>query len=191
MARVTLVFKGTSPLLMHNVQLADPDNEFSKQIAEYTRKRKKTEEDRAAISRIEWMGGLYLGDGGPVVPTQNVRKCLIQTGKITRQGTSVQRAFIPLGLEVPLKYDGPRKPSELIEIPRFIHRAPAKVGTSTVIRTRPCFPEWEFAVEAEVMTDVLDLDDFTELVSRAGVVEGIGDGRSMGYGRFEATVKPE
>lgn len=191
MARVTLRLEGTSPLLMHNVQLADPDNEFAKEISNYTSKRRKTEEDRVGISHWEWLGGLYLGEGGPVIPTQNVKKSLIQTGKISRLGTAVQRAFIPIGLEVPLEYDGPRTPSELWELKRFVHRAPAKVGTSTVIRTRPCFPDWAITVEAEVLTDVLDLDDFTDLVARAGIVEGLGDGRSMGYGRYTGVVKGE
>lgn len=189
--QVRLIFTGSTPLLMHNVQLADPENEFAKNIKAMTSKRKKTEDDYAVVAKNEFFGGLYLNADGPCIPTQNVRKCLIETGKITRAGKTIQRAFIPLTLEVPLLYDGPRNPEGLWDggKSRFVHRANAKVGTSTVMRTRPCFPEWRVEVDAELLTNVINIEDFDELVGLSGTVEGLGDGRSMGYGRFEAVVK--
>lgn len=180
---------GNSPLLMHNVQLADPDNEFSRAISQITGKRKKSEEDRAAIARLEFLGGLYIGQGGLVVPTQNFRKSLIEAAKVKKLGKAVQRSVHMHGLDVPLIYTGPKDPEALWADKKFVHRAPAKVGTSTVVRTRACFTEWSATFDAEVLTDVLDIDEFERLCSSAGVVEGIGDGRSMGFGRYSAIVK--
>lgn len=186
---VRVELTGTSPLLMHNVQLADPDNEFAKAIAAVTSKRKKTEEDRISISHLEFLGGLYVGQAGIVLPTQNFRKSLIEAGKVNKLGKTVQRAVHMYGLESALKFDGPRDPEQLWQAGKFTHRAPAKVGTSTVVRTRPVFTEWSVEFDAEVLTEVLDIDTFVELTARAGVVEGIGDGRSMGFGRYGAVVK--
>jgi hypothetical protein len=41
------------------------------------------------------------------------------------------------------------------------------------------------------VTETLDLDDFEAIVQAAGVVEGLGDNRINGMGRFTALVKHE
>src|SRR5438128_2426520 len=51
---------GTTQYAQHNVQLADPDNHWAREIAAITKKRTKTEEDRQAIQRLEFLGGLYV-----------------------------------------------------------------------------------------------------------------------------------
>ena len=51
---IKLELTGTTPLLMHNISLADPDNPFVKEIQTYTSKRKKTEDDRRRSSG--WSG---------------------------------------------------------------------------------------------------------------------------------------
>ncbi len=53
--RVSINLLGTTPLLVHNVQLADPDNTFTKEIAAITSKRKKTPEDRQAWTWSGWL----------------------------------------------------------------------------------------------------------------------------------------
>ena len=103
---IKLEITGVSPLLMHNISLADPDNPIVREIATYTSKRKKTEDDRRAIERLEWFGGLYVEDGRIVVPTGNIRRCLVEAGKITRQEYQVARAIQFTEMSVPLIHDG-------------------------------------------------------------------------------------
>jgi len=38
------------------------------------------------------------------------------------------------------------------------------------------------------MTDILNASDFISLVEAAGIIEGMGDARRIGYGRFTAEV---
>jgi hypothetical protein len=38
------------------------------------------------------------------------------------------------------------------------------------------------------MTEILNLRDFVALVEVAGIIEGVGDARRIGYGRFTAVV---
>jgi hypothetical protein len=59
LTRVQAKITGTSPVLLHNCQLANPRNWFTKQLKEVSSKRKKTEQDHDLLSQIEWLGGLY------------------------------------------------------------------------------------------------------------------------------------
>jgi hypothetical protein len=190
MAKVTIEFSGSTPLLCHNIRLSDPDDPITKAIAEITSKRKKTDEDRKEIGRLEWFGGLYTVDGiaGPVMPTGNLRKCLIQAAKISRLGTAVQRALHFHDLYVPIIYDGPKDAEHLSKDTSYIHRASVGVGQNRVIRVRPQFPSWAIVASAELLEDVLGMDDLKLIVARAGLIEGLGDNRVNGYGRFEGQV---
>lgn len=188
---VTIEMVGKTPLLMHNIQLSDPDNEWTKAIAEITKKRKKTEEDRREIERLEWFGGLILAPGmveGPAWKTESVRKCFINAGKITKQGTAVARALSFADLYVPLLYDGPRDIQKLWENPVYRNRASVGVGTSRVMRMRPQFFPWSLYISALLLDTVMDLSDLERIVETAGLAEGTGDNRINGYGRFTGKV---
>lgn len=189
--KVRISIAGTSPLLMHNIQLADPDNDIVREIATYTGKRKRTEDDRRAIARLEWYGGLYLGASGPAMPTGNIRKALINAAKITKQGTAVQRALHFTDIDVPLVYDGSRDIDVLFKNPAHHHRAAVGIGNKRTMRDRPKFSEWAVVADAEFLEDVLDLSDFVRVVERAGLAEGLGDGRALGFGRFEGKVEEQ
>jgi len=187
--RVVTRLVGTSPLLQHNIQLANPDNEWSKRISAFTAKRKKTEEDRQAISRLEFQGSLYTDEGKVVVPTTNVRKCFQETAKVTKQGKSIVRAVNALDLNVPLVYQGPQTVEGLVDDQTFYDTTMVGVGTKRVLRTRPLFRSWAVSVEWELVTAAMDYDDFVKIVVLAGTIEGLGDNRTGGYGRFEAEVE--
>jgi hypothetical protein len=189
--RVTTRLVGTSPLLQHNIQLANPDNEWAKRISAVTAKRKKTEEDRQLISRLEFQGSLYVDGGEVVVPTTNVRKCFQETAKVTKQGKQIVRAVNAVQLNVPLVFKGPQTVGELVDDQTFYDTTMVGVGMKRVLRTRPIFRQWAVQVEWELVTDAMDFDDFVKIVNLAGVIEGLGDNRTGGYGRFEAEVSTQ
>lgn len=188
---ITLEFVGTSPLLCHNAQLADPDNDICREIAKINAKRKKTEEDRADREKLEWIGGLYIPEGAdrPVLPTQNIRKCLINAAKITRAGKSVERALYFADMWVPIAYEGPRDPEALYKATGAKNRSLVVVQRNRLVRVRPQFSEWAVVAKATLLENVLSLDDLRDIVESAGLMEGIGDGRSIGYGRFRGALK--
>lgn len=188
--RIQIELTGVSPLLMHNIHLADPDNEFVKQIAEITAKRKKTEDDRRAIERLEWFGGLYTQDGvGVVMPTRSIRKCLIEAAKISKQGKQLGRAVAFTDLNVPLTYDGPDDLEKLFAADGSQNRAMVGIAQRRIVRVRPQFTTWAIVAEAHLLTEVMDADDLFRIVQLAGVTEGLGDNRVNGYGRFTGEVK--
>jgi hypothetical protein len=187
--QIQIQLVGTTPLLQHNVQLADPDNAVVQEIKAITGKRKKTEDDRRAIEKLEWFGGLYIGENGPVMPTSMIRKCLINAARITKAGKQVERALLFSEFDVPLVYEGPRKPEDLFKDAKFHHRAMVGVQRAKTVRVRPKFPKWAVTAKAELLTDVLDLDELKRILALAGTAEGVGDGRSIGFGRFVGEVK--
>jgi hypothetical protein len=192
MAHVTIEMTGTSPLVLHNIRLSDPFDPMTKQIAELTKKRRKTEEDHHNIAKLEWFGGLYTDDTGTmpglVVPCANLRKCLINTARTTKQGKQVERALAFTSMVVPLRYDGPTDLDALYALEAHCYRTAVRVSTSVVQRMRPRFPIWRLQAEAFLLEDLLDLDDVQRIVALAGLIEGIGDGRTLGFGRFEGKV---
>jgi len=184
---VTLI--GTTPLLMHNPRMVDPQFELNRMIKEFTGKRKKTDEDLRQIEKLEWYGGLYEQNGVIVQPTSKVRKCLINTGKINKLGTAVTKALSFANLNVPLVYDGPTNIDAVFSDQRFHSRLSVGIGKKRVMRVRPSFLPWSLVVTGLFVEDAgINWDEFVSIVQLAGVVEGIGDNRVNGYGRFIGTV---
>ena len=186
---MTTVLTGTSPLVMHNPQLADPDNKWSKAIAPIAKKRTKTDEDRWTIYKLKFLGGLYIGQGGVVVPAPNIHKCFRDAAVLRKLGSTVDRAIVPLSPEFPLEYDGPRDPEELWQQPKHRYLTTIVVRRNRIPHMRPWFPSWQLTAEWELVTEQMDMDDLTEVVQTAGLLIGLGDARVKGMGRFSAVVK--
>lgn len=187
--RIQLTMKSTSPLVMHNVSLADPSNSVTKAIAQITDKGSNmSDDDRLEVAKLEFHGGLYLGRGGPVVPSQNIIRTIANAAKVRRLGKDIERSMITTALEFPLIYKGPKDAAGLWANETFRYSAAVRVGRGVVSRMRPRFPEWQVTSEWELMTDILNLRDFASIAESAGIIEGMGDNRRNGYGRFTADV---
>jgi hypothetical protein len=173
---------------MHNIRLADPLNEFARELKSITSKRKKTDEDHADMARVEFMGGIYWTEQlGPYLPAENILRTIQDGAKLSKQGKSVERGLIVLD-DAPLLYAGPRDREGLFADARFVDRRPVSIGQAKTVRTRPCFREWVAEVEAEVLTEVLDLDILARVTEDAGRYTGVGDYRPR-FGRFDASVE--
>jgi len=190
--KITIKVIGTSPLLMHNPQMVDPNFDLNRQIKALTAKRKKTDEDLADIERLEWYGGIYTeaSKGGVIVvqPTSKLRKCLVESARISKAGKQVERGLSFLALNTPLIYDGPRDIDELWASGNFKSRLSVGMMGKRVMRVRPQFSSWAMSAPAELLTDVLSLEDLQAIASLAGMAVGIGDNRVNGYGRFTVEV---
>jgi len=185
--RITL--QGTSPLLMHNPQMVDPEFEINREIKALTSKRKKTDEDLKNIARLEWYGGLYQSDGVIVQPTAKARKCIVNTARISKLGKAVERAISFSDVYVPLVYQGPKNIDEIWKSGNFVSRLSVGVNGKRVMRVRPSFSPWAMQIDGLFVEDAgLNFDELVRVVELAGQVEGIGDNRINGYGRFTGKV---
>lgn len=186
MATETLKLKlvGVSPLMMHNGQLADPTNKFTKAVKQISSRRKKTDEDFAELKRIEWLGGLYLDEKGEVAITADmILGCVIGGAKKNKNGPGAKAGVYEKAPFFKLVYDGPTKPEELYDDGRFCDYRGVKVGTARVMRSRPIFGSWSVSVALEVDTEIIDSKDVIQAIAVAGEKIGLGDYRPR-FGRF-------
>lgn len=191
---VEFILDGKSPILLHNPRMVDPQFEINREIKSITSKRKKTDEDLRRVEELEWWGGLYTeaGDEGEIVvqPTAKVRKCFIGAARISKEGKNVERALSFLDLNVPLIHDGPKDLKKLSQEQRFRSRLSVGVNGKRVMRCRPQFYPWRLIVRGVFIEDAgINWDTMCDIAALAGQVEGIGDNRVNGYGRFACTAK--
>jgi len=185
---INVTLAGTTQLLMHNEQLADPTNPIVREIKTITDKRKKTDEDLLRKLRLDFEGGLYWSPtAGPFLPTYNVKRAFVEGARLSKLGKAVERAFAPLEAEAALVYDGPRD-IEGMWAAGFRDVRSVKIGMQRVTRCRPSFPAgWRVSFRADLATDLLNLDEFGRCAATAGLLTGIGDYRAR-YGRFTVEV---
>lgn len=191
MRNFTLTLNGMTPMLMHNVQLADPLNKFVKASKPISGKRKKTDEDHLELARIEFMGSLYYDkELGPIMPANNIEACLREGAKRIKQGKNIERGLSIVDPVTPVLYDGPRDIDGLWGDgeSEFVNRASVKVQTSRVMRTRPVFNEWKIVVNGVFDETVLDEDTLDEICRLSGTRSGLGDWRPR-YGKFTHTLE--
>lgn len=192
---------GTSPLLMHNIQMANPLNPFTREMKRLRDEKKKVKKDEDAellimeqMSDVEFFGGLYLDPAdtakGPCLPALSLRGCAIEGGRLSREGKTVERAVgcVSATDMFRVEYDGPRDPKVLATLPAFRDMRMVDIQGSKVLRTRPVFNEWSVN-GARLWFDatLASAERIEEFVSTAGQACGVGDARSLRYGRFDVT----
>lgn len=186
---LTLAGDGDEPLIVHNGLLADRDYEWTRKLSEITSKRKKTDEDHDEVARLEWNGSLYFDDEiGPYLPGDNVRRCLLDAARLTKEGKNIERGVLRVSRKNRLQYDGPRTREKMWDDVRFRHRAIVKVGTSKVVRTRPKFVGWSATVTVDFDSSIIDGRDLVRIAQSAGNYIGLCDGRPFFGGRFTVEV---
>ena len=189
--RTLLQLTGKTPLVMHNVRLADKDDPITRQIKELTDKpgKNRTDADSASIEHLEFLGGLYYEKGfGVYVPTWNIVRCLERGGTITRDGTTLVRALAVVTDKVVLDHDGPKEAVELWKHEEYRWRTSVGVNRGKVTRMRPIFRRWSVTFEAELLEEVMNPSDLLRVAITAGRSEGLGDARKLGYGRFDVEM---
>lgn len=175
--------KGTSAMLMHNAQLANPLNEWSRAVKKISGKRKKTDEDYIEMARLEFMGGLYWDGKRFAIPSSNWESAITEGAKKVKMGKTVKSAIF-IHDDAPLTFDGPKTPDTRWAEPACRDQRSAKVGTSRVIRTRPLFSGWECEVTIMFDPELIDREALDSIIEIVGRQIGIGDYRPK-FGRFE------
>jgi hypothetical protein len=193
MARLTVTFDGSSdiggsPLLCHNERLADPLDPITMELAKLSGQRKKTEAIYLEMSRLEFVGGLYLDENEDiVVPSWNVVRCIQSGATRFKLGKDIVRALIPVTQYTPILYDGPRDIESMWNDGRFVSRKGVGISGRRIIRTRPSFVDWRVVTELELDLDILTPEKVDQCVKSAGKFEGFGDNRPSN-GRFFGTA---
>ena len=190
--QIQVTIRGVRPLIMHNGQLADPTNQWTKNLKELTGKpsKDKTEQDHYLIARCEWFGGLYLDEETstyPVIPADNIQRMIILGARKSKKGKQAE-AGVDVFDEAMLGYDGPRSLDEMWSSGKFQIVKGCKVKGSRVMRCRPRFQVWAAKIVIPFAPDIIDRKDVLRALEEAGRTVGLGDWRPR-YGRFEVQTK--
>jgi hypothetical protein len=190
---VTIKAVGTKPLLLHNVDLANPFSPWARKMADMrgTPSSKRTEKWHEEYAYCGFMGSFYEAPevDGIAIPAENLRQSVRGGAKATRDGPKVERGLMVTVAAVPLIFDGPRTPQALWDSGQFhiTRMIRAKSGASPT--TYPMFREWAIRAPFELDVTALNLRDLREFAERAGRLEGLGASRKQGYGRYDALVE--
>ncbi len=187
MAWQTIRYQLTSvcPMLMHNGQLANPANKWAKLMKQISSKRAKTDADHEEMARIEFLGGLYLNEQGPVIPANVIDATLTNAARKMKEGQLAKSGLFCVA-HATLVYDGPRTANLLWADERFRDQQIVKVnGKSSILRTRPIFSQWQTTVELSIEDGVINPARVTDWMHIAGTLIGFLDWRPR-YGRFES-----
>jgi hypothetical protein len=187
METITFKIKGEA-LLMHSVRLANPMAPLTKRMKALTSIRKKTDENLAEIADIEFEGGLYHDEKlGPYIPGLWIDACMVDGGKLNKNGTKIKQSAICLDDMVPLEYEGPRSLEKLRSDPKFRDVRAVTVGQAKTMRCRPKFTGWAAQFTVQFDPTLINRNELIAAVHAAGQTKGIGDFRPR-FGRFTAEV---
>lgn len=173
------------PMIVHNGQLANPLNLWTKRLKAISGKGKKTDADHEEMAHIEFLASLYMGPEGPVIPTHNIDAMIIAAAKKSRKG-DLAKSGVYCQKDAEMAYDGPREAEALWADERFRHMAIVRVQNARIVRTRPIFPAWQATVTIQVEDSVVDIEQVTSWMFDGGRIIGLGDWRPQ-YGRFSVT----
>lgn len=189
METVKFQLTGVNGLVMHNGHLANPQNEYAKQLKVFTSKRKKTDADYEAIAHIEFLGALYLHENGNgleiVLPADVIEAAIVNGAKKSRDGVTAKAAMF-VNEHAPLEYDGDKNPEKLWEDKRFVFSRLVNVQKSKILKTRAFFKNWKAVVTIEYNPDLCNAGQVEKWLTDAGTQVGVGTWRPK-HGRF--TVK--
>lgn len=187
---ITLRLTGTCPLMISNVQQANPLNPLTQRIAEITGKRKKTMEDQEFIARLKFEASLYIDSKGRyIIPCGAIQKSIAEGAKEFKKmklfdeqgGISIIEDPI---IEFP---DKDKTVDELYKLGTYVDSRVAFLsnrGSKTaIIATRAIFPEWSLLVKIFFDDELVDKKEVLRAATTAGQRFGIGTFRKR-FGRF-------
>lgn len=191
--KLQVTIKGIRPLLMHNGRLRNPMDPHTKALKAASGKasRSKSDDDFLEVCKTEFVGSLYNDDKlGPVIPADNLQALLVEGARKRKLGKQFE-ALVEIpepnnAIGFKLEYTGTRDPEKMFDDDNFYLMKQAKVGQSSVMRTRPRFKEWEVTFPVEIMEGGPDVKQVEEAIQDAGILVGLGDWTPR-YGRFEVT----
>lgn len=191
---IVVLIKGLNPgLILHNGALADENNEWTARINGLVKKVKtaSSEEVTRQLREARVIGGLYLdSEGKPVLPQHMLAAALARGAtKVDQKKGKHFMSGISVRGNARLIHSGPDDVHEMAKDERFQLNIGVKIGTSTVMGTRPFFREWAAELPITYETDLVDEDTVVRIVAAAGRYIGIGDWRPSSpkpgkYGRF-------
>lgn len=189
MKKIRVSMVGTSPLIEHSPKCVNPLHPIAKELKRYTSKKKKTEEDLIKISDLEWQAGVYWDDNlGLVIPNQCIAATFLAGAKMNKMGSALQKYVFVVDSQIPLDIGEVQNFEKMNTDLRYRDTRSVCVQRQRVIRTRPRFDTWRLEFDMLYDENRIDLDAIALAIENAGNYIGMCEMRTMGYGRFVASI---
>ena len=144
------------------------------------KKNNKTDADHYELAHLEFIGGLWLHNGEPCIPSDAWEATGKKGAKKIRKGPKADIG-ISVAEHTPLIYDGPRNPEEMWKTGDWESQGGmafvtmARVQKNKVPRTRCRFDEWSAVVDIQYRDDVFNESEVLDIYRIAGDQCGLGD----------------
>jgi hypothetical protein len=186
---------GESPILLACDRLADPLDPATIEHKKLTsiRGKAKTAEVQLATYKSAYVNAIYWDDViGVHVPSINIKKCLEEGAKLTKNGDKVRKGVMIFEEKIPLEY-GKKKlnPEQLWADPQYVYRKSVVVARSKIMAYRPKFTDWALTLDVTYDEDIIQADWIVEYLNSAGAYIGLGGFRPANsgmFGRFTASL---
>ena len=179
-------FVSDAPILLHNSQLANPMNEFAKQLKEITVAKKKTEDHYEKAGKVEWFGSLYLNDEKRIIiPSEMIEACLTDGAKKSRLGKAFKSSVFVYESPLLQFEDMNCDVESLFEMGKYADTRIVVLNRNRIPRTRPIFMSWSIDFTIHFDSEVIKQSEIVAAANIAGVQSGMGDYRPK-FGRFKA-----
>ncbi len=190
MKKIHVTLNGTNTLLMHSPKTVNKYHPLALELAQYTSKRKKTEDDLLKVSVLEWEAGLYYDEAnGLHIPTECLQRTLENGAKLFKAGKDIQRYCIFPHCVAPLDIGTPFDLEKMRRDMKYYDVRPVRVGMSRIPRTRPRFDVWRCEFDMLFDESHIDIATIAMAFENAGQYIGLCDGRTLGYGRFTTAIE--
>jgi len=196
-----------SALLLVADTLADPLDKQSKKYKKLTaiRGKAKTDEIILAIAKLQYKCSIYFDElVGIHMPSINIKKCLEEGAKLSRDGDKVRKGVMMDQDKVSLDYGlaelthgagkglkASHTPDELWETEGFLDKRAVVVSRARVMCYRPKFPVWSLTFDVNYDADIIEAEGIESYFTAAGKYVGLGGFRPAKngmFGRFEVEL---
>lgn len=194
MKTVTMQITGTSPILLSCDKLADPLDPATIAHKKLTaiRGKAKTEDIIVAIAKSQYINGVYYADDiGVCIPSINIKKCLEEGAKLSRDGDKVRKGVMIFDENIKLEYGENLTPLQLWESRNYLDKRSVVVGQAKVMCYRPKFIKWSLTVEIVYDPTIIEPEWMLGFLNAAGAYVGLGGFRPAKngmFGRFTAEI---
>ena len=194
--QIKIKVTGIQPLLLNNIQTANPLNKWAKALKEVTSKKKKTDSDTLEIIRLQFMASWYVDeDGRYVLPSENLLKSFESGAKEFKKGSKIVENVQIIEDNLVLNFDGMDKSlDELYDNGESKYVDTRICGISSgfgskakVLATRAIIDKWHVTATLIYDEDQIDLNDIIRAAEIGGQRKGVGTYRRR-YGRYKVEL---
>lgn len=201
---------GTAPIVLHSDRAVNPFSPYKNALKELTSIRKKTDEDLAAISRLEFESALHSQNGVIAVTARMMQECIRCGATLNKNGKKIERGVEVFGtLDEQMDYsalDYSNAGKIIKNIPDFDNMKEGEipcaavdklytrtftdsrsvvVSQARIWKVRPKFPAgWKTEFLIRYNDTIINKKDLELSIENAGVLMGIGSMRKLRMGRF-------